>query len=310
MGTSSRPDAGRTLCWRPEQPLDVRLTLSALRRGRGDPTHHVDAAGAVWRTARTEAGVASMRLVQVADGTVHVTAWGPGARAVLDAVPTMLGADDEPGGFAPQHPLLRESAARHPGLRVPRIGAVFEVLVAAVLEQKVTGSEARRSWRELVRRFGKPAPGPVPAGMRVAPAAAVWRRIPSWEWHRAGVGPQRARTVVTAAAVGSRLEESLELPVSQARDRLLAVPGVGAWTVAEVMQRSHGDADAVSVGDFHLPALVGWALTGRPLDDDGMLQALAPYAGHRYRAVRLVEISGFRKPRFGPRYAPADLRAI
>jgi 3-methyladenine DNA glycosylase/8-oxoguanine DNA glycosylase len=187
---------------------------------------------------------------------------------------------------------------------------VFELLVPSVLEQRVTGREARRSWRELVRRFGVAAPWPAPQGLRVAPPAALWRRIPSWDWHRAGVDPGRARTVVAAATVAHRLEESMTLPRDDRFRRLRAVPGVGVWTAAEVAQRAWGDADAVSVGDFHLPALVGWALTGRPVDDDGMLDLLSVYPGQRQRAVRLIESSGVRKPSFGPRMPVADIRQI
>jgi 3-methyladenine DNA glycosylase/8-oxoguanine DNA glycosylase len=91
---------------------------------------------------------------------------------------------------------------------------------------------------------------------------------------------------------------------------LRAIPGVGRWTAAEVAQRAWGDPDEVSVGDFHLPALVGWALVGRPVDDDGMLELLAPYIGHRHRAARMVELSGVGKPAFGPRMPVGDIRAI
>jgi 3-methyladenine DNA glycosylase/8-oxoguanine DNA glycosylase len=187
---------------------------------------------------------------------------------------------------------------------------VFELLVAAVLEQRVTGSEAHRSWRELLRRFGEPAGGGAPAGMRVPPEPRTWQHVPSWEWHRAGVDPGRARTVVAAARVATRLQEAGALPPDERLRRLRAVPGVGPWTAAEVAQRAWGDPDAVSVGDFHLPALVGWALAGRPVDDDGMLALLAGYAGHRQRAVRLVELSGVRKPAFGPRMPVGDIRSL
>lgn len=89
--------------------------------------------------------------------------------------------------------------------------------------------------------------------------------------------------------------------------RLCAVPGVGIWTAAEVACRALGDADAVPVGDFHLPAAVGWALAGRRVDDAGMLELLAPYAPHRYRVIRLMEISGQgRPPRRGPRTPLVD----
>ncbi|OSC61140.1 hypothetical protein BVW01_23530, partial [Mycobacterium tuberculosis] len=39
---------------------------------------------------------------------------------------------------------------------------------------------------------------------------------------------------------------------------------------AETTQRVFGDADAVSVGDYHIPKMIGWTLAGRPVDDAGM----------------------------------------
>jgi 3-methyladenine DNA glycosylase/8-oxoguanine DNA glycosylase len=225
-------------------------------------------------------------------------------------VPGLLGAEDDPSGFEPVHPLVARTWRRYPQLRLSSLGLVFELVVPSVLEQRVTGVDARRSWRELLWRFGDPAPGPAPRGMRVFPSPSVWRRIPSWEWHRAGVDPGRARTVTAAAEVAHRLDEAVSLSRDERFRRLRAVPGVGAWTAAEVAQRAWGDPDAVSVGDFHLPALVGWALAGRPVDDEGMLELLAPYAGHRHRAVRLVEMSGVRKPAFAPRMPVGNIRAI
>jgi hypothetical protein len=53
---------------------------------------------------------------------------------------------------------------------------------------------------------------------------------------------------------------------------------------------------------------VGYALLGRKVDDEGMLEVLAPYAPHRQRVVRYIEAGGPGKPRFGPRLAPKDYR--
>src|SRR3954447_19040926 len=256
------------------------------------------------------AGAASYRLTQRGPHEVHCTAWGDGAEQVIAGVADLLGGRDDPTGFDPDHRLLRDTHARNPGLRIPRTGRVLEALVPAVLEQKVTGKEARSSWRWLLHRYGEPAPGPAPQGMRVPPPAEVWRRIPSWDWHRAGVDPQRSRTVICAARTAGRLEEAVGMSPDDATARLRAVPGVGVWTAAEVAQRALGDADAVSVGDYHLAAFVGWALLGRPLDDDGMLEVLEPWRPHRYRVVRLLECSGVAKPRFGPRVTIQDHRAI
>ncbi|MEP6463499.1 MAG: DNA-3-methyladenine glycosylase 2 family protein [Frankiaceae bacterium] len=294
--------------YRPARPLDLVATLGPLRRGTGDPCQRLAADGTLWRTFRTPAGPGTLALQRAAAGPVAATAWGAGAEWLLDALPDLLGAGDDDADFVPG-PRLRDAARRHAGVRVPRCRLVLEMVVPAVLEQKVTGEQARQAWRYLLRRYGSPAPGPAPAGMLVFPPPQVWRRVPSWEWHRAGVDPDRSRAVLTAAGVAGRLEETAGMGMEAARQRLRAVPGIGAWTVAEVMQRAHGDADAVSVGDFHLAAQVGWALAARPVDDAGMLELLKPWRGQRYRAVRLLLLSSPRKPRFGPRYAPQDLRA-
>lgn len=296
--------------WRPRLPVDVRRTLAPLRRGTADPTHRAEADGTVWRTTRNAAGAATYRLAQRGPCEVHCSAWGPGAELALAGMADLLGGRDDPTGFEPGHPLLQDTARRHPGLRIPRTGRVLEALVPAVLEQKVTGKQARSSWRWLLQKYGEPAPGPAPLGMRVPPPAEVWRQVPSWDWHRAGVDPQRSRTVVTAARVAGRLEESVGMVPDDAMRRLTAVPGIGAWTAAEVAQRALGDADAVSVGDYHLAGFVGWALVGRPLDDDRMVELLEPWRPHRYRVIRLLECSGFAKPRFGPRLTVQDHRAI
>jgi 3-methyladenine DNA glycosylase/8-oxoguanine DNA glycosylase len=227
---------------------------------------------------------------------------------LIDAVPAMLGAEDDPSGFTPLHPFLVEQARRRPGLLVPKTRRVIEALVPAVLEQKVPGAETQRAWRYLMRRYGEPAPGPAPAGMRVPPDAATWRSIPSWEWHRAGVEGVRSRTILEACRVARRLEQTVDLSAAEAERKLRVITGIGVWTAAEVRQRAHGDADAVSVGDYHIPTMVGLALAGEPVDDDGMLELLAPYAGHRYRAVRLIELSGIRLPRRGPRMPVRDYR--
>jgi 3-methyladenine DNA glycosylase/8-oxoguanine DNA glycosylase len=296
--------------WVPGRPVDLIATLGPLGRGPFDPLWRVGAHEA-WRAARTPDGPGTLHLaLDPAAGEVVGTAWGPGAPWLLDTLPALLGADDVTAeAFRPEHPLLRAAWRRHRGWRVPRGGPVLETLVLTVLEQKVTGGEARQAWQRLLRRYGGPAPGPAPDGMVVAPEPQQWARIPSWEWHRAGVGPERSRTIVGAAQRAAALERTVGLPMDEVERRLCSLPGVGRWTAAEVRQRVHGDPDAVSVGDLHLPGHVVHALTGEPDGDDArMLELLAPYEGHRYRAVRMVELSGVTRPRRAPRYAPLDHR--
>jgi 3-methyladenine DNA glycosylase/8-oxoguanine DNA glycosylase len=294
----------------PTHPLSLRLTLGPLPRGSSDPTCQWDG-NALWRTMNTAAGIATLHLV-VRDGIgVCATAWGPGAAEALAGVPELCGSGDDWSELdVSSSPFLSESLRRAEGLRLPRTNKVFEALLPAIIEQKVTTMEARRGWRYLVMRHGVAAPGPAPEGMRVMPLPEVWRRIPSWEWHRAGIGPQRSETAVRAASVASSLERTLALGRggTEVARKLRSLPGIGVWTAAETTQRSHGDPDSPSIGDFHLASTVGWALIGKAVDDDGMLELLAPWAGHRHRITRLIGVSGFHKPRYGPRITVQDHR--
>ena len=189
---------------------------------------------------------------------VRAGAWGPGASWLLAGLPAALGAADDRAGFDPAHPVLRELSSRFQGVRIGRTGRVLEALVPAVLEQKVVGVEARRAWRYLLLRFGTPAPGPAPAGMRVPPPAAVWRRIPSWEWHRAGVEGVRARTIIGAAEVAGRLEEIVTMSSAEADRRLRGAArdrrvDLGRGAPAGLRRRGRG------VGRRLPPARPGWA---------------------------------------------------
>jgi 3-methyladenine DNA glycosylase/8-oxoguanine DNA glycosylase len=313
LGGAGHGSAGPlVLRWRPDYRLDLIGELAPLRRGRGDPTLRIEPErGRVWRTTTTADGPATVALRRDADGDVVARAWGPGSAAALDAVPALLGAEDDDSGFVGHHPRVAEAVRTLPGIRLGASLRVWDVLMPAVLEQKVTGIEARRSWRELCHRFGEAAPGPAGGqGMRVVPTPVAVRAIPDWEWHRAGVDSARRRALLAAAAVAHRLENASVLRGVAGRELLRKVPGIGVWTAAEVAQRAWGDPDAVSVGDFHIPSVVGWALLGRPLDDAGMLEVLAPYAPQRQRAVRYIEASGFRRPRFGSRFSPRDYRTL
>lgn len=283
-------------------PASPGLTLAPQRRGPGDPCYQLDADRAIWRTSLQNSGPVTARIRRTAPNTVTCQAWGDGADEFVEALPALLGLDDDAGDFTPHHPVIEAAHRRVPHLRLGRTGRVLEALVPAVLEQRVPGADSFRSWRLLVTRFGGPAPGPAPAWMRVPPSADVWRRIPSWEFHRANVDPGRARTIVGCAQRAAALERLAGRPVAAARDALTALPGVGIWTAAETAQRAFGDADALSIGDYHIAKMVGWTLIGRPVDDAGMVELLEPVRPHRYRAVRLLEVSGLAvEPRRGAR---------
>ncbi|WP_144794795.1 DNA-3-methyladenine glycosylase [Microbacterium paludicola] len=295
--------------YRPPHPLNLLRTVGVLARGPKDPTMFVEGS-TLWRAARTPAGVSTVALRQTHEG-VHATAWGPGAEWTLGQLPRLCGADDDATGFdVSGHPMLAAVAHRTVGTRLTRTDLVFDALVCATLEQKVTSLQAFGAWRVLVTRFGERAPGPAPRTLFAPPSVDGWRRIPSWAWHRAGVEPPQSRTIVRTAERGQRVADAVLAAQGGAeRERVLtSLPGIGAWTSAETRIRALGDPDAVSVGDYHLAHQVGYALTGSRVDDDGMLELLAPWAGHRQRVIRLILAGGPREPRRGPRLAPEDHR--
>lgn len=289
-------------------PLDLAGTVGIHRRGTGDPTMRT-VAGRIVRATRTPDGPATLALAR-SDDRIDAEAWGPGAERILDAVPGLIGLDDDRSGFEPQrHPLVAELDRRHRGLHLGRTGAVLEALIPAILEQKVTGTEAWRGMRGLIRGWGEMAPGPF--GLRLWPEPAILAAIPYHAFHPIGVERRRADLVRRVAARAVRFEEVLTMPRDAAYARLRALAGIGPWTAAEVMVRAAGDPDAVSVGDFHLPNLVAYALAGEIRGtDERMLELLEPWRGHRARVIRLLEASGIRPPAFGPRYAPRSIAAI
>ena len=290
-------------------PLDLRLTLAPLRRGPYDPTIRLST-GRAWRATRTADGPASVALVHAGD-QLRAEAWGPGADRVLADIPALLGLDDDPAPIPSGHPLIARLARRDTGIRIPRTLAVVESLVPAILEQKVTSDEAHRATIGLIRVHGEAAPGPAEWRLRLPPTPATLAALPYYAYHPFGIERRRAELIRRIASRAPWFEAIVDLPLPDAYARLTAVPGIGPWTAAEVGVRALGDADAVSVGDFHLPNLVAYALAGEPRGNDArMLELLEPYRGQRARVMRLLELSGIRPPRYGPRLAPRRIESF
>lgn len=218
-------------------------TLAPLRRGPRDPCFRLAGDGTIWRTSLLPSGPVTARISRAAANAAHCEAWGGGAQEFIEMLPAMLGADDDASDFEPRDPIVAAAHQRVPHLRLGRTGRVLEALIPAIIEQRVPGADAFRSWRVLVSKHGTPAPGPAPAGMRVPPSADAWRHIPSWEFHRANVDPRRAQTVVGCARRAASLERLVARPAEEARRALTSLPGVGEWTAAETAQRAFGDAE-------------------------------------------------------------------
>ena len=298
---------GATDTWPLPFPLDLDLTLGLLQRGPSDPTIRFEA-GEVWRAARTPEGAASLRL-RLGSAVLRADAWGPGAGWMIENTPALVGFDDQPEAFRPSHRLLAELHRHHPGLRLGRTGLVFDALLPTILEQKVPSVEAYASYGRLVRALGEPAPGD--AGLLLSPQPARILATPYWAVHRFGIERRRFGIIQTAAAQARRLEAMTSMEPTLARRLLTTLPGIGPWSAAEVSVVALGDRDVVSMGDYHLPHQVAWALAGEVRGSEArMLELLEPYRGHRARVIRLLTLGGIQAPRFGPRMRLRRIAAI
>ena len=288
------------------RPLDLARTLAPLAHGRGDRTIRIGPREA-WLAMRTTSGPASLQLVLDGADALEVSAWGDGAETAIDGAPALVGEEDEPERFVAHHGVLRDLQRRHSGLRLPRSRRVFHALVPSILEQKVTGTEAFRSYAALLRAYGESAPGPV--DLLLPPAPETLAGLPYHAFHPLGVERRRADVIRRAAARAAWLEAASSS--EDATRRVTGLAGIGPWTAAEVVRNAFGDPDAVSFGDYHIPNSVAWALAGEPRGTDArMLELLEPYRGQRGRVQRLLEVGRITAPRYGPRMAPRHIATV
>lgn len=240
-------------------------------------------------------------------------------RALADEMTYWLGLYDRPEDFSslpsfgelPER--IRTAWQANPGLRLSASGQMNRHVLNAIVEQRITQTEAFRALRWILYRHGEPAPASglpaQPEGMRVYPTARTLAAIPTWDWHRAGVDKSRYDAVRAYAGSAPAIARVAGTGDVTALARALnTLRGVGPWSIAETLQRVCGHPDAISVGDYHLAHSVGELLGGRRTDDAGMLALLAPYSPHRQRVVRYMYASGFWKQRFGARMSIEDHR--
>jgi 3-methyladenine DNA glycosylase/8-oxoguanine DNA glycosylase len=291
---------------------DFTGTLGALLEKGRDPTVRMSATE-LWWACRTPDGPGTLHLSRHGD-SLDANGFGPGAEWVVERADAVAGLRDDLTGFdelARRDPVVREAWHRRPGMRLARTGRLFRHLVPTVLAQKVTGREAFRSYVRILRHFGEPAPGPVP-DLLLPPDPAVVAATPYWVFHPFGVEAKRADAVRRVAAEAPHLEAAPDPAAATAR--LTAITGVGAWTAANVVRVAYGDPDAVTVGDYHIPHHIVYALTGAPRAgsresapgtlspaDQRMLELLEPFRGHRARVCQLLLATAPGAPRYGPR---------
>ncbi len=284
--------------WTLESPIDLRLTLSGLMTGGRDPTTRFDPRG-FWRTFRSPEGPATLNLLSVGK-QLNAKAWGPGADWALERVPHIVGLDDPPVFFDRSVPLLGDLSRKLPGMKLGGAATVLEVLLPIILQQRVTYMEAARSYQRMVRKFSDPAPGEM--GLFLPPDPKVFSKIPYHVFRQYEVDQKRWMAFKYVCQSARRFEAMFEMPFDKAHDRMCAVPNIGPWTAGFVMHLALKDPDAVPIGDLHIPNTIAYVFAREPrATDERMLEILEPYRGRRGWVLKLVNASGMRAPRYGPK---------
>ncbi len=250
-----------------------------------------------WWSTRTPDGTGTLHLTRSSDTSMDAEAWGEGAEWLLDQAPRLLGNDDDLTGFEPEG-VVRDLWRAKP-FKLGRTDRPWDAIVDGIFGQKVQVTKAVASRRALARAFGDPAPGPRTGW--VLPGPETVAALGYADFHPLGVERKRAEILIRVAKEMRRLPNLTDRAPADVEKRLEHIRGIGPWTSAMVTASAMGHPDAVPTGDYHIPNTVAWLLAGEPRADDArMLELLEPYAGHRWRVIRLAKSSG-SAPKYGPR---------
>lgn len=295
--------------------IDVAATLRGLAMYSRDPSHRWLPNGFA-KAIHTPDGPGSMRITWGKERVVAAEAHGAGAEWLLERVPDWVGLTDDPSDFEPvEDPRLHDLWRRNRNVRLARLGVIWQELLLVIIGQRVSSDQVIRSWYQLCKRWGQPAPGP--DQLMLPPSPSVLGQLKYYELHKIGIERRRADAMVTAAKRANRLEEAAEMNGPDAVVRLSALPGLGMWTATATVIATHADPDIVMLGDYGMPTLVNYFFAGDakrlPPEPDGdriMLEHLAPWAGNRQRVMRLLFASGVHPPRRAPRARNPDIRHL
>ncbi|WP_440902354.1 toprim domain-containing protein, partial [Actinosynnema sp.] len=149
-------------------------------------------------------------------------------------------------------PVLAPLVTAAPGRRVPRTTDPQELAVRAVLGQQVSTAAARTHAARLVLDRGEPVDDPEGGLTHLFPTPRALLEVDP----ETLAMPRARRTallnLVTALADG--LDIGPDCDRARARTALLALPGLGPWTVETVAMRAWGDPDAFLPTDLGVRA--------------------------------------------------------
>jgi AraC family transcriptional regulator of adaptative response / DNA-3-methyladenine glycosylase II len=228
--------------------------------------------------------------------TGRLTLQAPADPATTDAVVTgvrrWLDLDADPaaiGAALSRDPAMRRFVAAHPGVRVPGAVDGFELAVRAVLGQQITVRGARTLAGRIVQAAGTPIADARDGITHTFPTAADLA-----DASLGGLGLTGGR-IATLERL-SALVAGGEIDLTGAGDRvatteaLLAIPGVGPWTVAYIAMRALRDPDAFPATDLGIRR--GFEALGLPATPGAIRERAERWRPYRaYAAVYLWTVA-------------------
>ncbi|VXC64825.1 DNA-3-methyladenine glycosylase [Massilia sp. 9I] len=225
----------------------------------------------------------------VADCTVNAD--GDMTPALLErareALLNILGLRIDPAAFAQfvrDDPALGPVVARQPGLRIIQSATVFEALTWAIIGQQINLPFAISLRRTFIQLAGRTHA----SGLWSYPEAADVARLELEALTSRKFSRAKAETLLRLAqlVVDGQVRLDRDLPVDQFVQQLLAVKGIGPWTVNYTLLRGYGYPDCSLEGDVAVRTALHRLLGGEARPDIPTAQRLLErYAPHRTMAA-------------------------
>jgi DNA-3-methyladenine glycosylase II len=246
--------------------VDVRPRWRFRLRGASpDGVQRRHGAG-VQRLIRTPEGIAHVAAVQPAPDRVVIgarAATEAGAQAAIERMRFALGVDDDLAEFHARFrrdPVIGDALRTAPWLRAQRRPDPWEALGNAVTEQLIEFERAVGIQRRMIARLGHRC---ATTGLRLTPTAAEVAAVSPAQLESFDLGPKFALALhrVAKEVAAGRVDFDAHEPTWE---RLLAIRGIGPWTVEMLALNGQGRLDVVPAGDVGYLKIVGRLLTGNP----------------------------------------------
>jgi AraC family transcriptional regulator of adaptative response / DNA-3-methyladenine glycosylase II len=262
--------------------------------------------GAYRRSLRLPHGTGAVEL-RPADGHVHARYRLADLRdlgAAMQRSRALLDLNSDPQSVAEvlgSEPLLGPLVGSAPGRRVPGAVDAHELAVRAVLGQQVSLRGAATLASRLVADHGEQLERPLGTVTHVFPPVEALA-----EMDLAKLAAPTARRRALLALVRALAREELVIDAGadrvDARDRLLALPGIGPWTAEYIAMRALRDPDAFLPSDLGVRrALEQLGQGARPATANTLAERWRPY-----RAYAVQHLWASLKPSGRAKRTPAD----